>query len=238
MSRTRARLVAAAGLALATLTLAGCATPPGPGVLRTGPIGITAHGVGQVSGTPDKATIELAVATRDPSAQAALAENTQRSVALRAQLTAKGVAEADVATSRLSVNPTFDNTGTITGYEVVNQVTVTIRDIAAAGEIIDAAAQAVGDAVRVQALRFAIDDDSALLAAARTAAVRQAQEQAEQLAAAAGVSLGAIRSITETSSGPQPPTPLDAGAVADRSVPVSPGTQQLSVRVEIVYEIG
>ncbi len=84
---------------------------------------------------------------------------------------------------------------------------MTIRDIAAAGGIIDAAAQAVGDAVRVQSLQFAIDDDSKLLADARTAAVRKAQEQAKQLADAAGVALGTIRSINETSTGQQPPSP-------------------------------
>ena len=138
-------------------------------------------------------------------------------------------------TSRLSVDPTFDNAGRITGYEVTNQVTVTIRDIAAAGGIIDAAARTVGDAVRVQSLSFAIDDSSALLARARADAVHKAQEQARQLAEAAGVDLGAIRSITETSAGGQPPTPFPSAA--EQAVPISPGTQRLSVTVEIVYEI-
>lgn len=239
MSRSRWTLAAAAGTALAALTLAGCATPPTPGVLQTGSPGITARGVGQVTGTPDKATIDLAVATRAPAAQAALDQNNQQSGALREQLKAKGVADADVRTSRLSVDPVFDNNGrAITGYEVTNQVTVTIRDIAAAGGIIDAAAQAVGDAVRVQSLQFSIDDESALLAEARTAAVRKAQEQAKQLADAAGVSLGAVRTISETPSGPQPPTPYANGAALERAAPVSPGTQQLSVSVEIVYDLG
>lgn len=239
MSRSCRTGAAVAGLAVAALTLVGCATPPAPGILQAGSPGITARGVGQVTGTPDKATIDLAVATRSPNAQAALDQNNQQSGAMREQLKAKGVADADVRTSRLSVDPTFDDAGRrITGYQVTNQVTVTIRDIARAGEIIDAAAQAAGDSVRVQSLSFSIDDDSALLAEARTAAVRKAQEQAKQLAEAAGVSLGTIRSITETSSGPQPPTPYAADAAARQAVPISPGTQQLSVGVEIVYEIG
>jgi uncharacterized protein YggE len=186
-------------------------------------------------------TIDLAVATRSPNAQTALNDNGQRSGALREQLKAKGVADADVKTSRFGIDPTFDNNGRISGYEVSNQLTVTIRDIAGAGGVIDAAAQAAGDAVRVQSLGFAIDDDSKLLAEARAAAVKKAQEQAKQLADAAGVTLGSIRTITETSSGNRPP-PVPYGAAAadgaERASQVSPGTLQLSVSVEIVYNIG
>jgi uncharacterized protein YggE len=232
--------LAAAGLAVAAAVLAGCATPP-PGQSGAPVSGITARGVGEVTGTPDKMTIDLAVATRSPNAQTALNDNGQRSGALRDQLKVKGVADADVKTSRFGIDPTFDNNGRISGYEVSNQLTVTIHDITAAGGIIDAAAAAAGDAVRVQSLGFAIDDDSKLLAEARAAAVKKAQEQAKQLADAAGVSLGSIRTITETSSGNRPPpVPYATGAAdsAARESQVSPGTQQLTVSVEIVYDIG
>jgi uncharacterized protein YggE len=236
---TRAGLVAA-GLAAAAAVLAGCAAPT-PTATGPAPAGITARGVGEVTGTPDKMTIDLAVATRSPNAQTSLNDNAARSAALRDQLKGKGVADADVRTSRFGIDPTFDNNGRISGYEVSNQLTVTVRDIAAAGGIIDAAAQAAGDAVRVQSLSFAIDDDSKLLADARASAVKKAQEQAKQLADAAGVALGSIRTITETSSGNRPPpVPYAASAAADsaKASQVSPGTQQLSVSVEIVYNIG
>jgi uncharacterized protein YggE len=229
--------LAAAGLAVAAGVLAGCATPP-PGQPAPSASGITARGVGEVTGTPDKLTIDLAVATRSPNAQTALDDNGQRSGALRDQLRTKGVADPDVQTSRFGIDPTFDNNGRISGYQVTNQLTVTVRDINAAGSIIDAAAQAAGDAVRVQSLGFAVDDDSKLLAEARTAAVKKAQEQAKQLADAAGVSLGSIRTITETSSGNRPPPVPYAADGAERATQVSPGTQQLSVSVEIVYDIG
>jgi uncharacterized protein len=235
--------VAAVAIAVAGLALvAGCATPNqnglGPGA--PAPASITAHGTGEVTGTPDIATVELGVTTRAASAQAALDANNQQAGAVIAQLKAKGVAEADLRTSGLSVNPTIEYPGNrISGYEVSNGVTVTIRDIAAAGGIIDAAAQAAGDSVRVQQLSFSIDDDSALLAGARAEAVKRAKAQAQQLADAAGVSLGAVRSITESGSEQQPPTPLQrsdaAGAAA--SVPVQPGTQKLQLTVEMVYDI-
>jgi len=239
MSRSIRAALAAAGLVATAAVLTGCATPP-PAATGPAPAGITARGVGEVTGTPDKLTIDLAVATRAPNAQTALDDNAQRSGALRDQLRSKGVADADVRTSRFGIDPTFDNNSRISGYEVTNQLTVTIHDVNAAGGIIDAAAAAAGDAVRVQSLGFAIDDDSKLLAEARTAAVKKAQEQAKQLADAAGVSLGSIRTITETSSGNRPPpVPYASGAAdAERASQVSPGTQQLSVSVEIVYNIG
>ncbi|MGI5130149.1 SIMPL domain-containing protein [Pseudonocardia sp. CA-107938] len=232
--------LAAAGLVAATAVLTGCAPQP-PAASGPVPAGISARGVGEVTGTPDKVSIDLAVATRSANAQTALNDNAAKSAALRDQLKAKGVADADVQTSRFGIDPTFDTNGRIAGYEVTNQLTVTIRDVATAGGIIDAAAQAAGDAVRVQSLGFSIDDDSKLLAQARAAAVKKAQEQAKQLADAAGVSLGSIRTITETSAGNRPPPVPYAAGVADgaeQASKVSPGTQQLSVTVEIVYNIG
>jgi uncharacterized protein YggE len=239
----RRSLSVAVLVAAALAFVSGCATPNqnglGPGA--PAPAAITARGTGEVTGTPDIATVVLGVATRAPGAQAALDANNQQANAVIAQLKGKGVADADLRTSGLSVDPTYDGqSNRITGYEVRNDVTVTIRDIAAAGGIIDAAAQAAGDAVRVQQLSFAIDDDSTLLAAARADAVKRARAQAQQLADAAGVSLGAVRSITETSGGQQPPVPMQRSDVAGSaaSVPVQAGTQKLSLTVEMVYDIG
>ena len=121
-------------------------------------------------------------------------------------LRGRGVADADLRTSGLSISPTFDTDGRITGYEVTNEVTATLRDIAGAGALIDAAAQAAGDAVRVQQISFGIDDDAQPRAEARADAVRQAVTQARQLADAAEVGLGPILSITEVTEG-RPPVP-------------------------------
>jgi len=98
--------------------------------------------------------------------------------------------------------------------------------------------EAAGDAIRVQQLSFAIDDDSAPRAAARADAVKRAQAQAKQLADAAGVALGPIHSITEAAA--PNPTVYPAMAAADAagaSVPIEAGSVQLSVTVQVVYEI-
>lgn len=228
-------------LALGAVALAGCsggnepATSTGAG--STNLPGITTRGLGTVTRTPDTVTVIIGVQTRGQSAKGALDANTGKVTALIDVLKSKGVAAADLQTSQLSVNPTSDSaTGRITGYEVTNQVTAKLHDIGAAGGLIDAAGEAAGDAVRLQQLRFSIDDDSASRAQARANAVRQAQVHAKQMADAAGVTLGRIRSITEMPV--SPPSSLGReGAAATAPVPIEPGTQELAVMVEVVYAI-
>ncbi|MEW6473680.1 MAG: SIMPL domain-containing protein [Actinomycetota bacterium] len=254
MLRARHCLTLAAGAALAVLLLAGCGSNGGsaagaaaaPGVTTDddGVPSIAARGVGQVKGTPDTLKVTLGVETRSPSAKDALAANNDKANALINTLKEKGVEAKDIQTSQLSIHPTFDDKGQrITGYQVNNTVTATLHDIGGAGALIDAAAGAVGDAVRVQSIGFSIDDDSALKAEARTQAVHLAQLQAEQMAKAAGVKLGRIRSISEVpASGPMPYYDQVAhgraaapGAAAP--APVMPGQQELSLTVDVVWEI-
>jgi len=224
-------------IALATLALAGCsataATPPGPAE----PPGITARATGTVAATPDTATVVLGVQTRDRSATAALTANSERANAVIGVLQGAGVAPADIRTSQLTVYPTTaPETGRITGYEVSNQVTATLHDIAAAGAMIDQAAGAAGDAIRVQQIDFSVAAESAERAQARADAVHRALAQAQQLADAAGVGLGPVRSIVEV--GGQPPMPYRAEADrAAQAVPLQPGTQELAVTVEVVHAI-
>jgi uncharacterized protein YggE len=224
-------------LALATLALAGCssaaAAPAG-----TAPPAITARATGSVVATPDTATVVLGVQTRDESATAALSANSERADAVIGVLQGAGVAPADIRTSNLDVSPTTEpQSGRITGYEVNNQVTATLHDVGAAGTLIDQAAAAAGDAIRVESIRFSIADESAALSEARADAVRRALDQARQLADAAGVDLGAVRSIEEVSGG-QPPVPYRAEAdLAQRAVPVQPGSQELTVTVQVVHDI-
>ena len=235
MSRALTRIAVVAGV----LLLAGCASGTTPELGRAAPdrTSITTRGVGTVAGTPDTLTVVLGVQTRAASAAAALADNNTRAGGLLESLRGRGVADKDLRTSGLSISPTFEADGRISGYEVTNEVTATLRDIAGAGALVDAAAQAAGDAVRVQQIAFGIDDDAQPRAQARADAVRQAVTQARQLADAADVGLGPILSITEV-SGNQPPVPITRGsAAAQAAVPIQPGTQDVSVTVEVVHAV-
>jgi uncharacterized protein YggE len=234
-------LCSVAVAALGALALTGCSGGDGSAAATptsAASAGITTRGLGTVTMTPDTVTVVIGVQTRDQSAKAALDANSARATALINVLRSKGVAPADLQTSQLSVNPTYDPaTGRITGYEVTNQVTATLHDVGAAGGLIDAAGQAAGDAVRVQQLSFSIGDDSASRAQARAAAVRQAQAHAKQMADAAGVRLGRIYSITEVPASPPGPLGREGTPVAAAPIPVEPGSQKLTVMVDVVYAI-
>jgi uncharacterized protein YggE len=209
--------------------------PATPSGLRS----VTAQGIGKVSGTPDVVTIGLGVETRATSAKSALNDNSKRAAAVIDVLKKSGVAPADLQTSQLSIQPSYDkDSQVITGYQVTNMVTAKLHDIAGAGAVIDAVSAAAGDAVRVQQLTFSIDDDSALRAKARAAAVTQAQAQAKQMADAAGIRLGAVHSIVESpSSTPVVYQATDRASTAGAPAPIEPGSQELSVVVQVIYEI-
>jgi len=211
-----------------------------PAAFEAGRRTITAQGAGTITGTPDLVTIVLGVDTRSTSANAALEDNNKRAQAVLDVLKTNGVAAADLQTSQLSINPSYDQEGkVITGYTVTNMVTAKVRKIATAGPLIDAVGKAAGNAVRVQQLSFSIDDDSSLRAAARANAVKKAQAQAKQMADAAGVQLGLVHSIAETPSN-RPvvyEAAMGAPATTDGRVPLEKGSQQLSVVVQVVYEI-
>jgi uncharacterized protein len=203
---------------------------------------IATRGVGKASGTPDTLTVMIGVSTHDSNAKAALDANNSKAAALIDLLRKNGVAGKDLQTRQLSINPTYDDkSATITGYQVDDVVQATLHSIARAGKLLDAAAGIAGNAVRVQQIGFSVGDDSALRAQARSQAVNQAKAQAAQIAQAAGVSLGRIRAITEQVDAGYPIS-YDMRAAAsgssDSSVPLQAGQQELTISVDIVYDIG
>jgi uncharacterized protein YggE len=193
---------------------------------------------GEATGAPDRLTIDLGVVCRVPTARQALTRANERAAALVDLLGREAVAKSDIATRSISIHPHYDDKGKAAGYEASNDVVVVLRDLARAGEVIDAAAGAAGDDIRMGALSFGIEDSDDLLAEARQAAVRKAAKQAGELAVAAGVTLGPIRSIVEGAAGAPPsPRPMLRAMVAAEAVPLEPGTQRLTVTVEIEWEI-
>jgi len=202
---------------------------------------LATRGVGRASGTPDTVTVWVGVSTQAASARSALDANNGKANALIQLLRRNGVAEKDLRTNQLSINPVYnDRSSAITGYQVDNTVQATLRDLSKAGTLLDAAVGTVGNAVRIQQISFSIGDDTALRAQARAQAVAQAKAQAGQLAQAAGVTLGAVRSLTEVVDGGSPIT-YDMGKAAAgmsaASVPVQAGQQEITVAVDLVYDI-
>ncbi len=239
-------LLVVSGLAACLIALAGCssggntrpaAAEPTPG-LGSQAYTITTQATGRAKATPDTLTVTLGVQTRDASARAALTANNEKTTALLNQLKGSGVAAKDLQTVDLSIQPNYTKSGEqITGYQVTNTVRATFHDLKNAGSVIDAAAATVGNAVRIQQMGFSVSDDTAVQAQARTKAVQQAQDQAQQIAKASGSTLGRIRTITEAPAQLNQPT-LDAAiASAAKSVPIQAGQLEITVDIQITYDI-
>lgn len=211
---------------------------------------ISVAGTGRVSAAPDVAEINLGVVTQAPTARDALRANNEAMARLLEVVKERGVAAKDVQTTNLGVNPQFSQppqpipgrpnqepfVPKIVGYNVNNTVQVTARNLEKLGELLDAVVQA--GANQMNGISFRIDRPDALLDQARKAAVADARRKAEMLAGEAGVVLGRPLSIAE--SGPAaPPTPMFRGRMEmmAASVPVASGEQELSVTVQVVYEM-
>jgi len=212
-------------------------TPAAGSLVRS----ITVNGNGTIKVKPDTASLSIGVQATASTATEALSEANTSMTALIAALKGAGIAAADITTSGLSIYPQYGSSGNvITGYQAANNVTVTVRDIAAIGPVIDAAAAAAGDNITIGGVSFFVDDIEALIGAARADAIANAKKRAGEYAAAAGVKVGGVVQISEVSI--SDPIPLYARASADvggvaASTPIETGTQDLAVSVTVVYEL-
>jgi uncharacterized protein YggE len=205
---------------------------------------ITVGGTGRVVLSPDVADLRLGVNVNAGTVKAARAAAAKQMTAVIASLKALGIAEKDIQTTIVSLQPNYDySSGTnpprLTGYAFSNGIAVTIRDLDKLGDAIDGALAA--GATSLDGVSFRVDDQAAAEQQARTSAMTEAKAKAQTLADAAGVSITGVASISEVVS---PVTyPIYYGAMEgapskDVGTPVQPGTTDVSVQVTVVYLIG
>jgi uncharacterized protein YggE len=206
---------------------------------------VSVNGSGKVILTPDIAYVTVGVQTISENASEAVSANNSSTQKVIDALKAAGIADKDLQTTNFSISPQQDydpSTGKPTGkitYTVNNSVFVTVRDINNVGQVLDASIQA--GANNIGGIQFDVWDKTQALSTARKSAVADARSKAEELAGAAGVTLGAVQTINEyTSGGPVPMYDMRAAVpapAAAASVPVQAGQMTLTVEVSIVYEI-
>jgi uncharacterized protein YggE len=213
--------------------------PSASGAPRT----VSVEGVGVVSGIPDTVTVNLGVSVDGNSAAEALESANNKANALISTLTGAGVAKTDIQTGYISVWPRYrDNSQDVSGYWASNSVTAVLHDIDRAGEVIDAATDAVGDGITMGGVSFSIADTSGLYTQARKQAVEEAKRRAGELAGAAGVSVGAVMSMNESAQEMPAAVGYDRASAATTAagaapMPIEPGQQELQLRVQVVFEL-
>lgn len=201
---------------------------------------ISVSATGQSYRVPDTATVSAGVVTQAATAGEAMAANSRQMNATFNALLQAGIAQRNIQTSQLSLQPRYDYTDRqaprITGYEARNTVTAKSENLESVGAMLDALVRA--GANNINGVTFSIKNPEAAKSEARAMAIQNARRQAEEMAGAAGIRLGRIVSLTE-SGGYNQPRPMMMSARADsmESTPVAAGEQALSVTVNITYEI-
>ena len=178
------------------------------------------------------------MSTSAPDVSTAIDRANDRGTAIIDAVKGLGVAAEDIRTSQFSVSTDYSGPdSTPSGYRVTNMVTVVVRDLDKASDVIGAAVRAGGDDARVNSVNFTLENDSDAVKQARERAFADAKSRAQQYADLAEVGLGPVVTIDEVSSASQPPVAFDA-EVSRASVPLEPGLSTVSFQVTVKWSLG
>ena len=208
---------------------------------------ISTTGTGAVEAAPDMATITLGVTQEARLATEAMDAASAAARAVLTRVEQAGIAPRDVQTSDVSLQPVWsrdsvsnNTTPRVTGYVARNTLSIRVRDLDTLGAILDEVVQDTNrqdQGAECNGLRFSLQNPEPVIAEARAAAVKDAMARAEQLAAAAGVTLGAVRSISESGGRFRPEMMEMAAARVAADVPIAAGELSMTAQVSMVFEI-
>lgn len=197
---------------------------------------------GEVKRVPDVAVISTGVITQSADAATAMRDNAARMGRVLAALKRAGVADKDVTTSAVNLSPQYrynnNQPPLITGYQANNQVTVRFRDITRSGGILDALVKEGSNEINGPSLT--IDNPEAAMDEARIAAIKAGRARGEIYAAAAGMKIKRIVSISENetmSVVPRPMMTMMAKSVEAADTVIMPGEQSLGMTLTMVFEL-
>ena len=196
---------------------------------------IIVSGDGQAKTDPDMAVVSVGI-----SKQSATAKTAQESVNKTAEAIRDAVLKVVgdrklIQTSGLSLFPQSNQNGKTIGYQASNMITITVNDIAKAGDVVDAATDA--GATNLNDITFGLKDPKKSRAAALKDAVADAKSKADALAEALGVTITEIVQVMEGGSNYNPyPVQFKAAAMEMRSgAPIEAGQVELGASVTIKY---
>lgn len=224
------------------LTLSGVALAHNDDADR--PPTITVNASGSVDVAPDMAIVTMTVRREAKTARIALDTNNAAMAEVQQAMQQLGVAKRDLQTSGFSIRPLMsrpnrnqpDRTPKIVGYVVQNTLSARVRDLSQVGRLLDKAVTlGVNQGGQIQ---FTNANPQAAISQARTNAMQAAMEKANTLVNAAGVGLGKILTISETSRAPRPMQMAQGriAAMADSgAVPVQAGENSYTVSVNVSW---
>ena len=221
---------------------------------QAGPAGIWVTGTGSMQLAPDLALLNVGVETFGETVADARQQAATAMDSILGALSGTGVADRDIQTRYFNISPQYEyhevevsgrrqGKQVLVGYRVNNSVTVKLRDLDAVGETIDGVAEAGGDAVRIDGIRFTVEDTDGLMDDLREMAVADAQAKAKHLADLASVSIGRLVYVTEGGGAPVAqdffgsPERVVRQMALESGSPVSGGELELSLSVQAGFSI-
>jgi uncharacterized protein YggE len=195
---------------------------------------------GEAVRVPDVAVISAGVVTHSQTASGAIQEAADRMQRVIAALKRASIADRDVQTSNVSLNPEYryDNNQPpqLVGYTASNQVTVRFRDIRTSGKILDALVSQ--GANQISGPNLIVDHPEAALDEARAKAIAAGRARAELYARSLGMRISRIVAVSESSGASPPPVPVMMAARAKNAdTNIEAGEQKLEVTVAMTFEL-
>jgi uncharacterized protein YggE len=195
----------------------------------------------------DKVIISLGVETTDKTAEKALLSNSNLMNKVMDALKQSGVQQNETSTSAFSIKPNYNyskygDRGNLSGFTVSNSIQIESSSINNVSQWIDTAVQA--GANTVNDVYFSVSEEKLqnIKNMLLKEAVANAKTKADIVAAASGLNIDGIKSITVGEIGiPPVPGPLYSKSVSSdeaSSTPILAGEQEVSTTVSIVYILG
>jgi uncharacterized protein YggE len=246
MKRLAPALFAATALAACVSAPTAMAQPPVPGPMP--PMSsiqpettITLTGRGSIEQAPDIANISVGVSIEAKTAAEAMAQQATAMNGVFAAVKAAGVADRDMQTGQMSLNPVYEYPNNarprLTGYQANNTINVKVRDLKNLGKTLDAVVKGGGNTIT--GISFAVDQPEKFQNDARIEAIKDANAKAELYAQAIGYKVKRIVTISEQEFYPQPPMPvmMRMQDMAAESTPIAAGEVSLVQTVNVVFEL-
>ena len=205
-----------------------------------GDYGIAVTGTGEISVVPDIAVFYVSSEVEAKNVTDATKRVSRASQKIIALLNSKGITGPDVVTSSVNISPRYDwsrDVQTVVGYIASVSMQITVREIAEVGQILDSVIEAGGNTIRLNGLRFDIEDRTEYILLARELAAKDARDRAEQLAVLHGVKLGQPIRISEFDTPSYSPYARAEMHSHSDGLPIEPGSLAVSVSLAVQWSI-
>jgi uncharacterized protein len=197
---------------------------------------VTVTGTGTAGVAPDSAVVRLAAVGRGSGVVDAFSVMSAAAASV-VEVALRHTEERRTASTGITVWPARDHEGREAGFEARHSYAIACADLAAAGAMLAALADAVGDRLAIDSVGLEVTEDHGAGAKAREAAFHDARDRAAQLARMAGAGLGAVQTIVEGDGGHGPSPVAKLALARDQAGGLEPGEATVTTTVTVVWEL-